>query len=114
MEETYEEWVRDYHAFEVRKGRHDDKCEWRYDGFFVCHCAKRQREASGLTEALEDIEFIAPHCPRCGAELYDLHDGWECQPCSTMWDRDGTNARFTDVYGDDLAADVAKWERTHK
>lgn len=101
--ETLTEWMRNKHTNEMERGLHDDQCEWRSTGFYLCHCSKRRREADGLTAPLDDIYFPPPMCPSC-----------DCEYCRTTWDMDGTHAKFIDVYSDDLAADVVEWERTHK
>jgi hypothetical protein len=110
---TIDEWLVERHAREVSAGLHDDQCEWRASGFFLCHCAKRRREASGLVEPLEDLCFECPPCPNCGREVSCDGDSYRCDDCSTAWDLDGRNAHFFDVYCDDLAAEAAEWSAKH-
>ena len=102
------------HRTEVLAGLHDEKCEWRDERFLLCHCSKRRREAEGFTEPLEDLHFPSQFCPRCNSDLEYYGDGWNCETCHTSWDADGTNARFTDCYGDDLAEEVAAWDQKRK
>lgn len=99
------------HQASVERGEHDEQCEFDPGGFYLCHCSKRQREAAGFTEPpIDHLDFPPPDCPRCGEEL--IHEeGWDCGKCSLSWDPDGaaSSARFTDIYGDDLAADAERW-----
>lgn len=96
-------------AASVARGEHDEKCEFDVRGFYLCHCSKRRREAEGFTEPPTDsLEFPPPLCPRCEEELH--HDeGFYCPGCCLAWDSDHRTARFTDDFGDDLAADAASW-----
>lgn len=107
-----EEWkakvAGDYGAA-VARGEHDDQCEFDVGGFYLCHCSKRRREASGFTEPpTEHLEFPPPVCPRCEEDLH--HDeGFYCPDCHLAWGSDNRTAHFTDIHGDDLAADAERW-----
>lgn len=95
----------------VARGEHDEQCEYDPTGFYLCHCAKRRRVASGFTEPpSESLEFPPPDCPRCDKGLY-FEEGWSCPSCSVAWDSDGRadSAHFTDDYGEDLAATKEDW-----
>ena len=97
------EWRRkvlDEHAAEVADGEHDDGCEFRPNGHFVCNCSKRRREAEGYTEPPGELIHQYPLCPRCRDEVSHDGDGWYCEPCCAAWDTDGGSATFTDDYGD--------------
>lgn len=97
------------HAASVDDGEHDEKCEFDVGGFYLCHCSKRRREAEGFTEPPTDrLEFPPPLCPRCEEELL-YEDGFCCPGCSLAWDSDNRTARFTDDFGDDLAAELEQW-----
>jgi hypothetical protein len=101
--------MRERHVAAVARGEHDDLCEYRVEGFYICHCSKRAREAAGFTEPpAGELHFPPPSCPRCDQDL-DFDDSWVCSTCHVRWDRHGTDAEFTDDYGD-LAADLARWE----
>ncbi len=96
----------------VERGEHDDQCEFDVAGFYLCHCSKRKREAAGFTKPPRDEPFFPPpKCPHCHEWLEHDGDGWNCGECSLRWDSNGAadSARFTDVYGDDLAADAERW-----
>jgi hypothetical protein len=110
VKEWHERIAADYQAA-VERGEHDEKCEYDVRGFYLCHCSKRRREAAGHTELpTHDLYFPPPDCPRCHKDL--SHDeGWYCNGCSLSWDSTGygDSARFTEVHGDDLAADAEQW-----
>lgn len=110
---TNEEWIaknatRYYEA--VARGDHDEDCEYDVRGFYLCHCSKRRREAAGFTEPPSDeLYFPPPSCPRCDEDL-DFDDGWACRECRVHWSANGSDAEFTDEYGDTLAEDSARWK----
>lgn len=101
----------DYRA-SVERGEHDERCEYDVRGFYLCHCSKRRREASGFTEPpTDDLFFPPPDCTHCDKPLDHDGDGWSCYACSLSWDSNGSgeSARFTDTFGDDLKADAERW-----
>lgn len=103
------------HWASVERGEHDEKCEFDVRGFYLCHCSKRRREASGFTKPpSDDLYFPPPDCPRCGEGLTNDGDGWICGECSLSWDSngDGRSAGFTDDFGGDLAGDAERWRTT--
>ena len=103
--------LRDRHAAEVAEGKHDDACEWRANGHYLCHCSKRRREAAGFSEPpTEELYFPPPACPRCDQDLDHDGDSWRCYTCQLAWDNDGSHAHYTDDYGDDLAAGAAHYD----
>lgn len=98
----------------VERGEHDEECEYDPQGFYLCHCSKRRREAKGFTEPPTDnLEFPPPDCPRCYEGLH-FDEGWYCPACSLSWHSsgDGDSARFTDDHGDDLAGQAERWRVT--
>lgn len=97
------------HEQEKQEGLHDQECEFRANGHFLCHCPKRRREANGHTEPPGPLIINHPTCPRCYTEVESTGDNWECENCSVQWsyndpDDDG---EFTDDYGD---LDIAAWD----
>jgi hypothetical protein len=95
--------VRDRHNANI--DRHDEDCEWDPDGFFLCHCSKRAREARGLTKP-PDLFVQYPICGECNESVDSDGDGFTCPRCSTFWPyrfADGDRGEFTDEFGDDLA-----------
>lgn len=108
--------VRERHQKELVDGLHDSDCEFRSEGFYLCHCSKRRREARGLTTPpIDDLEFPPPSCPvrSCYKDLEHDGDRWRCYDCNLSWDSDGRgySAQFTDDYGPNLAAEVARWDQ---
>lgn len=99
--DTFFERVLERHAESVARGEHDDQCEYG-PGFYLCHCSKRRREASGFTVApTEELYFPPPACPHCDEDLEFDGDGWTCGKCPLRWDSSGSGgAAFTDEYGD--------------
>lgn len=96
----------------VERGEHDDECEYDTRGFYLCHCSKRRREASGNVKPPdEDLYFPPPLCPRCGRDVNSDGDSWDCVSCRLQWDYSGyaCSAEFTDDYGPNLKDDVAGW-----
>lgn len=117
MATEWSERVAADHQASVERGEHDEKCEFDVQGFYLCHCSKRRREAAGFTTPPTDhLEFPPPDCPRCNKELG--HDGerWNCAGCSLTWDSngDGRSASFTDDFGDDLAGDAEQWREQQR
>ena len=98
---------RERHYVEVSEGLHDSECEWRANGHYICHCSKRSREENGFTTPPEDLYFPPPNCSHCDGDLEFDGDGFTCEHCNVAWDSDGTRARFTDDYGQDLAERAA-------
>lgn len=96
------------HATAVERGEHDDQCEWRPDGFYICGCSKRARERQGYTTPPGELIHQMPLCPRCEHEVDHDGDCFTCPRCKVHWDTSG-DAHFDDDYGD-VAADLAKWE----
>lgn len=101
------------HAAEVARGEHDDQCEFRPGGFYICHCSKRARIAQGYTTPPGELIWNPPDCPRCWREVEFDGDLWTCRHCRCHWDSYGYDAEFDDDHGDDLAADLAAWEAAH-
>lgn len=94
----------------MRAQRHDDECEQDPRGFYLCHCAKRERLAAGRVDA-PSIWFRSPQCGEC---LNDLtwEDGYVCYTCHVEWSSDagdGDAGEFNDDYGDDLAREAREW-----
>lgn len=86
---------------------HDDECEQR-ERSYICHCAKRRRLATGLTEVpTDDLYFPPPTCTHCHGDLEYDGDLWECPKCHIVWDRSGeaSTARFVDDYGTDFGGE---------
>src|SRR5699024_3455803 len=99
------------HAAQVERGEHDAQCEWRPEGFYLCHCSKRAREAAGFTDPPGELIVELPACPRCWRTVEHDGDAFRCYPCCVSWASTvGDDGAFTDDYGDDLADDLAKWE----
>lgn len=101
---TFEEWdaqLATSHAEQVANGLHDEACEWELK-FYICHCRKRRREATGLvTPPTDELEFPPPNCTHCYRELWHDGDVWQCDQCHLSWDSSGQGgATFTDDYGD--------------
>ena len=55
---------------------------------------------SAFTALSDDGECDEPRVAHDG-------DGFTCEHCNVAWDSDGTRARFTDDYGQDLAERAA-------
>jgi len=62
------------------------------------------------------LYFPPPDCTHCDEPLYHNGDGWSCDACSLSWDSNGMggSARFTDIFGDDLAADAERWRANNR
>jgi hypothetical protein len=108
--------VRERHQKELVDGLHDQDCEFRSEGFWLCHCSKRRREARGFTTPPnDDLYFPPPYCngPDCYNVLEHDGDSWRCYTCNLSWDSagSGSSARFTDDYGPDLATEVSRWDQ---
>ena len=85
---------------ELAAGRHDEECE-QAPSFYLCHCAKRAREAAGYTEHPGPLAFGSPPCPRCYRDVHHDGDVWVCATCKVQWDNAGEPIDgFTDDYGD--------------
>lgn len=105
------------HRASVERGEHDEKCEFDAQGFLLCHCSKRRREAAGFIEPpTDDLYFPPPDCPHCTEDLHHDGDGWSCDKCSLSWESNGSgdSAHFTDTFGDDLAGDAERWRSSQK
>lgn len=99
------------HAEAVARGEHDEHCEWRPEGFYLCHCSKRARIAAGYTEPPGELIVEYPTCPRCWRQVDHDGDRFRCYPCRVSWSSaQHDDGEFTDDYGDDLATDLARWE----
>lgn len=102
----HNEWIeriRRQHQASVERGEHDGECEYDVDeGFMLCNCSKRRREAAGFTEPpTEPLWFPPPDCTHCGKKLSHDGDCWCCHECSLTWSGHGQDgAEFTDDYGD--------------
>jgi hypothetical protein len=101
------------HTNAVARGEHDDRCEWRPGGFYICNCSKRRRTKAGYTTPPGELIEQMPVCPRCLNEVDHDSDCYVCYPCCVYWP-DGTrsDAAFFDDHGD-LTDDLAKWEAAH-
>jgi len=104
--EAWRERVITQHLAEADK--HDDACEWRAGGFFLCNCAKRSRLASGLT-TVPDLVMQDPFCSHCGGDCPFDGESFTCHTCHASWERPEEPGQWTDDHGD-LTADLAKWE----
>jgi hypothetical protein len=111
---TFAAGINRRHAEQDARGEHDDECEWRAAGFWLCHCSKRRREAAGRTEPPVMI-FESPTCSGCDRAAEHTGDGWACPRCHVyfgdLYDEPGN---WEDDYGPDLAADLAKWEAAQR
>lgn len=96
------------HEEAVARGEHDEHCEWRPAGFYICHCSKRRRERAGYTTPPGELIHQMPLCPRCDQEVDHDGDNFTCPRCCVYWDRAG-DADFYDDHGD-LLAELTKWE----
>lgn len=101
--------IRDEHAAEVEQGLHDEVCEYRVDGFYICNCSMRKRVAEGYTEPPGELIYQNPLCPRCYTEVGHDGDSYVCVPCKASWSSSdhGHGATFTDDHG---SLDVEQWE----
>lgn len=107
---SMQEWaakVAKRHEAEVVEGLHDNECEWRANGHYLCLCSKRRRIAAGYTEPPGDLIFNDPSCPRCGEDVPFDGDGWTCSPCNATWTNATGDAYFNDDHGD---LDIARWD----
>jgi hypothetical protein len=98
-----QEWhdrVHASHAKEVEAGLHDEQCEWRAVGHFLCNCSPRKRAAEGYTEPPGALEFSNPSCPRCYTEVEHDGDSYRCDPCCATWPDPHTQAEFMDDHGE--------------
>jgi hypothetical protein len=85
----------------VRRGEHDEQCEWR-PRHMLCNCSMRRRVAAGFTEPPGELIYRNPLCPRCRKEVSHDGDGWNCLKCCVYWSSNYPSDRgtFTDDYGD--------------
>lgn len=97
------------YAAAVERGEHDALCEWRPEGFYICGCSKRSREADGYVKPPGELIHLAPVCPRCDNDVVHDGDTFTCYSCKVHWPDAYGTAEFFDDYGD-VAADLAKWE----
>lgn len=96
------------HMQSVERGEHDDRCEWRADGFYICNCSPRRRARNGHTEPPGELIHQMPICPRCDEEVDHDGDRFTCVRCCVDWDDSG-KARFYDDHGD-LSEELAQHE----
>ncbi|GAA4915631.1 hypothetical protein [Nesterenkonia rhizosphaerae] len=95
------ERVRAEHDAEVAKGLHDQDCEHSTsEGFLLCHCSKRRREAEGRT-ALPTLSWNYPTCTGCWEEVSHDGDSFRCQRCKVSWSSDATDGDTADHFDDD-------------
>lgn len=99
-------------ALENAAGEHDASCEQR-PGFYLCHCSKRRRVTEGHAELPGSLFFNQPECPRCWQSVFHNGDCWECKQCSVTWSNAGTDAEFTDDYGD-LQKSLKSWTHVNR
>ena len=104
--DTWKRKVIEHHLEQCALGEHDELCEWRIEGHFLCSCRMRTRVATGFTEPPADLDFFSPPCTHCGRETYHDGDSLTCGHCNVGWESDGTNARFLDDHG---PIDVEGW-----
>jgi len=109
--EEFFERVRAHHREQVAAGEHDDSCEWRDNGHYICNCSMRARVAAGFTEA-PTLIIQYPMCGRCYKEVGHDGDSFVCETCHVSWnhateDEPGT---FTDDMGD---IDIKAWDEAH-
>lgn len=88
------------HAKEVEAGLHDEQCEWRAVGHFLCNCSPRKRAAEGYTEPPGALEFSNPSCPRCYTEVQHDGDSYRCDDCCATWPDPHAQAEFYDDHGE--------------
>lgn len=96
------------HATQVTAGLHDGGCEWRENGYWICNCSKRKREAEGYTTPPGDLIFEYPTCPRCHKTVDHDGDSFSCENCKCRWDSSGQDATFNDDHGD---LDPTEWDK---
>lgn len=111
-DEDYRARVIESHNQAVARGEHDEQCEWRPGGFWICNCSKRQRERAGFIASPGPLIHQYPICPRCNREVYHDGDSLTCERCKAHWDESGQTAEFYDDHGD-LTADLAEWEAAY-
>lgn len=92
--EAYIDKLIDDHAGEVAACLHDDKCEWRDAGFFMCDCFNRRRIANNLPVRLPDLDIRCPHCH--SVIKLDIESGYTCSKCRAWWHIDGTFRQLID------------------
>jgi hypothetical protein len=95
------------HEQQVIEGKHDDECEFRANGHYLCNCAARKRKASGYTEPPGELIHRAPDCPRCYEEVEHDGDCFRCDRCSVHWPDPNGEAEFTDDHG---PLDMKSWD----
>lgn len=100
------------HAAQVAEGEHDDACEYRDNGHFLCNCRGRKRIAAGFTTPPGQLIHNYPTCPKCYGEVSHDGNGYVCDTCEVQWDSsdDGDEGSF--MY-DNEPLDVAEWDRRH-
>lgn len=97
------------HAEEVVAGGHDDQCEWRVTGHFICNCRARKRIAAGFTTPPGPLHYSNPSCSKCYTEVEHDGDDYVCYTCRVYWspteqDHEGS---FLDQ---NEPLDVAAWD----
>jgi hypothetical protein len=98
--QSWHERVHAQHAEEVATGLHDEQCEWRAVGHFLCNCSPRKRAAEGYTEPPGELIHNYPTCPRCYEGVDHDGDSYVCRPCKVYWSSPTGPATFTDDHGE--------------
>jgi|SRR5699024_10387978 len=93
---------RQRHYAEVDDGKHDEQCEWRPWGFYLCHCSKRARQAQGYTQPPGPLGYSYPTCPRCYEETDHDGDSFRCYGCKVSWNPNNQDdeGEFVDDHGE--------------
>jgi hypothetical protein len=103
--------------------KHDEQCE-RMPNFYLCHCAKRDRLARGVTE-LPELWVQYPKCGGCYGETWHDGDSLRCDECHVTWAEDAGDGEQAVHFTDDhdwidsqgvrhtLDEDVKAWRERH-
>lgn len=109
MEEFFSRIVADHAKAVLAGGVHDDECEWRPTGHFVCNCLARKRIAAGFTTLPGALHYSYPTCPRCHDEVDHDGDSFVCYECRVSWDTDRQDDEGTFLDANE-PLDVAAWD----